>query len=137
MGGERSMKNGISAGAIAGIIAGIVGVLWSTASVMIGFSQADPSTPSYWWINQIIFNLIWGAIFGFMYQRFYDSVPGKGLAKGVCYAGLLWLVHAVYVSSFLLAIVPVLSGFAIVWLVGGFIVRVIGYGIPIGFLYKK
>ncbi|WP_455279133.1 hypothetical protein [[Eubacterium] cellulosolvens] len=131
------MKSGLTAGAIAGIIAGIVGVIWITGSIAIGLSQADPSAPSYWWVNQIVFNLIWGAIFGVIYQRFYDLVPSSGIMKGVSYAALLWLVHGVYTSVFLLAIVPMLSAFAVAWLIGGFIVRVIGYGIPIGFLYKK
>jgi hypothetical protein len=72
-----------------------------------------------------------------MFQRFYDLIPGSGLSKGVTFAALLWLVHAVYVSTFLYSLVPVLSGFATTWLVGGFVVRIIGYGIPIGFLYKK
>jgi hypothetical protein len=37
-GGERYMKNGISAGAIAGIIAGIVGVIWVNITWAIGLS---------------------------------------------------------------------------------------------------
>jgi hypothetical protein len=130
------MKNGIVAGVIAGLIAGIVGVLYSFAN--LGLTLAALNDP--WWLMQIGVNIVWGAIFGFMYQMFHDSIPGKGVAKGVAFAFLLWLVHAIYPLTFIMIFwpqVPEVTAYGTTMAVGGFIVRVIAYGISIGYLFKK
>jgi hypothetical protein len=45
----------------------------------------------------------------------------------------------VYVSSFILTVTPdpPFTGFAFAWIIGGFVTRVIGYGLPLGLLYSK
>ncbi len=130
------MKSGPTAGAIAGIIAGIIGVLWNIALVALGLSQADPNTPTYWYVNQVVFNLIWGVIFGVIFVMMYSSIPGKGFSKALYYGLLLWLIHGIYVSSFFVLIIPVLTSLAILWVVGGFVVRMV-YAVVLGALYKK
>ena len=130
------MKNGIVAGAVAGIIAGIVGVTYIIT--MYGYWPIDLSNP--WWLMQIGINIVWGAIFGFMYQMFHDSIPGKGVVKGVVFGFLIWLVHAIYPFTFVMifwAEDPSVTTFGNSMVVGGFIVRVIAYGIAIGYLFKK
>jgi hypothetical protein len=132
----NDLKNGIVAGVIAGIIAGIVGVLYSF--VYLGLPLAALNDP--WWAIQIGINTIWGGLFGFMYQRFHDLIPGKGVVKGVAFGFILWLVHAIYPATFIMAFwaqVPELTAFGTTMALGGFIVRVIAYGISIGFLFKK
>jgi hypothetical protein len=132
----NDLKNGIVAGVTAGLIAGIVGVIYSLVS--LGLPLAALSDP--WWLKQIGLNVMWGGIFGFMYQRFHDLIPGKGVVKGVVFSCLLWLVHAIYPATFIMAFwpqVPEITGFGTTMVVGGFIIRVLAYGISIGYLYKK
>ena len=129
------MKSGLSAGAVAGIIAGIVGVIYVSITIAAGLEP--PRAQWYWIISQIVFNLIWGAIFGVLYQRFHDAIPSKGVVKGFYFGLLIWLIHGLYVSTFLLSMVPVLNAFATSWAIGGFIVRAIAYGPVLGAIYKK
>ena len=71
---------------------------------------------------------------------FHDSIPGKGVVKGVVFGFMLWLVHAIYPLTFITAFyseVPEIVTYGNGMAVGGFIVRVIAYGIAIGYFYKK
>ena len=124
--------------AIAGIIAGIVGIFFVYAFIALGVYEAATGSVIRWYASQIGFNLVWGAIFGALYVKFQNQIPGKGISKGLVFGLLLWAIHGIYPAIFHLTIVsPPWVSWALGWMIGSFVVRVLGYGLVLGVLYKK
>ena len=124
--------------AIASIIAGIVGIIFVYAFIALGVYEAATGSVIRLYASQIGFNLIWGAIFGALYVKFQNQIPGKGISKGLVFDLLLWAIHGIYPAIFYLTIVsPPWVSWALGWMIGGFVVRVLGYGAVLGVLYKK
>jgi len=132
------MKSGLWAGAIAGIVAGIVGIIVVTILVATGLSEPVAGSIARWYTSQIGFNLVWGAIFGALYVKFQNQIPGKGILKGLVFGLLIWVIHSIYPATFYTVVAsPPWVSFAINWVSGGFIVRALAYGSVLGALYKK
>jgi hypothetical protein len=88
----------------------------------------------------MVTNVIWGIIFGFLYERFYDLIPGKGVMKGFVYGLLIWLVsniRSVSIMGLALAYPFTVAPWGITYLWGGFWAVVVAYGPVLGVLYKK
>ena len=124
--------------AIASIIAGIVGIIFVYAFIALGVYEAATGSVIRLYASQIGFNLVLGAIFGALYVKFQNQILGKGISKGLVFDLLLWAIHGIYPAIFYLTIVsPPWVSWALGWMIGGFVVRVLGYGAVLGVLYKK
>ncbi|MFC1505837.1 hypothetical protein ACFLQ6_02080 [Thermoproteota archaeon] len=56
------------------------------------------------WIIQtgphIFINLIWSIIFGAIFARVYNVVPGKRIMKGLCYGLIIYLLDTFQTSMY-------------------------------------
>ena len=131
------MKSGIGAGAIAGIVGGIVAVIAIAIMYPIVMTM-DQASMMKWLTSQIGLNIIWGAVFGWIFSKVYDLIPGSGVTKGLTFSLMVWafFIGLYPLSFFLLNYNPPLVDMAIGWGVIGFCVRLF-YGPVLGALYKK
>jgi hypothetical protein len=84
-----------------------------------------------------VLSIVFGAIFGALYSRFHDPIPGKGISKGIYFGLMIWLVKDIAAGAF----VPLLSR-RLDWTVSIALIFVgffewIVYGSLLGALYKK
>jgi len=128
------MKKDFVVGLIGGIINGIIASAMVVQGIIIG---AYP----LWAIEAIVkniiaINIIWGIIFAILYSKFYRSIPGKGIWKGLVYGLMLYFLSNIYWFSYVLAygdpsfitaLMPFIVGIW-VWIV---------YGFMLGILYEK
>jgi len=135
---NNSLKIGIVAGLIAGLITGIVAFIQALIEFNLGIPYwalpPPPETPIIKIATtEIAINLIWGIIFGIIYSKAYDVIPGKGIRKGLVIGLFYYLVHWIRVTIFNL---PYLEfGYAILNVTMGFTPLVV-YGLVLGFLYE-
>lgn len=134
------MKSAIVAGALAGLVGGIVGIILmylALPSAVQGTMGFNASTMR-WFITQGGLNVMWGAVYGWLFSKVYDLVPKSGAMKGLIYSVLIWLLFVgLYpLSFFLIVFDPPLTQFATGLGIVGFFVRVV-YGLLLGSLYKK
>ena len=129
------MKRGYVAGVIAGVAAALSGILFAALGSQIGLFGTPPNiTPMQFTIDWLIITTILGAIFGVIYARVYDLMPGKGIVKGLIAGSAIWLIKDIATGAYLGAERAPVSVFAIIWV--GFFIWII-YGLVIGALYKK
>jgi hypothetical protein len=127
--------NSIVAGIIAGLVGAIIVVIFGLIGTMIGLIHPVPGVSMEQWIGgELIVNGIWGAILGWLYRFFYNSIPGKGITKGIVFSLLIFLVAGVRIASLVQIYNMVDLGIATVWL--GFWNR-LSQGAVLGALYKK
>lgn len=129
------MKSGIGAGAIAGIVAGIVAVIITFLMTIAGIMSSIPgmSIPE-WLAGQIGVHIIWGAIVGALFAKFYGSISGKGAMKGINLNMILFLFTGLQPFAWL--IFMKMPAMAIGWLIIDFFAR-LAHGPVLGTLYKK
>jgi hypothetical protein len=89
----------------------------------------------------IFLNMVWGIVYGAIFARVYNLIPGKKLLKGICYALMIFLVTNVqYIIYYEFWIAPhnwsIAMDLAYAWLVVGF-AQLIVFGIVLGLLYRK
>lgn len=137
------LMGGILPGAIAGFLGGFGAAIANYISSVTGlFAQAMPGAPRQFsfsfWLSQsgshIMINLFWGAIFGIIFTKVYNVVPGKGVIRSLCYSMILLLL-----GTFLTSMHWVGWGFAPLaeWaFFVGFLQASI-FGIVLGLLYRK
>jgi hypothetical protein len=134
------LKSAIAAGALAGLVGGIVGIilLYLTLPDAVQGTIGFNASTMRWVITQGGLNIIWGAIYGWLFSKVYDLVPKSGAMKGLIYSVLIWLLFVgLYpLSFFLIVFDPPLTQFATGLGIVGFLVRVV-YGLILGTLYKK
>jgi uncharacterized membrane protein YadS len=136
------MKNAILAGAIAGLVSGIVssllvfvglsiGILG--ANIIVSVSQLQKTNSA---IYIILLTVIFGTLVALIYSKFYDSIPGKGLKKGLYFGLMIWFVKDIMAAAYITIpmMQPAIIGVNLI--VVGFYVWVI-YGLVLGYLYKK
>ncbi|MCW4032115.1 MAG: hypothetical protein NWF08_01835 [Candidatus Bathyarchaeota archaeon] len=129
------LKGGIQPGAIAGAIGGIVYFIcmipidrwvWGTIALELSFLVAQMG-------SHILYNMAWGAVFGAIFARVYNIVPGKGAMKGLYYALVVFLITSFHISTYnaayALYTMAIASSFGIF--------RAITEGLVLGYLYKK
>jgi hypothetical protein len=143
------MKSGLLPGAIAGLMGGVtagtvsvIGHLTGQWGVITG-GEIIPTIE--FWYNQFghhaFITLVWGAIYGLLYPKVYNLVPGKKVVKGLYYGAILFFITTVQTDSWVtvwfanhnawdLAFFSILGIFA--YLFGHII-----YGIVLGYLYRK
>ena len=131
------MKRIIISGLIAGVASGVIMVLFAISGLYELFS-----VPPYWppvdlqAIAQveIISGIVWGMIWAGLYAFFYDTIPAKGVKKGLTYGLIIWII-----SGFRDAVTASAYGFYL-WTtphaISTFFSICITYGFLIGYLYK-
>ena len=95
------------AGAVAGVAAGIaataaraieVALNLPTAVFFPGFLRFDVVISHL--VTEVGLNAIFGAVFGLVYLRFYDRLPGRGIKKGFVFGMLIYLVSNIHVAFY-------------------------------------
>lgn len=134
------MKSGLSAGAVAGVVGAIV-ALTSTYLMLPAAVQATIGLnigTMMWFVSQGGLNIIWGAVFGWIFSRVYSLIPGSGAMRGLYFSLMVWafFIGLYPVSFYLLVYDPPLTLMAKGWGITGFLVRLF-YGPVLGALYKK
>ena len=129
------MKSVIAAGAIAGLVAGIVGSIFAFIGVSSGLIASPPGSTSTAGLMMIVLAIVWGAIFGMIYQRFHDGIPGKGIMKGLYFGLMIWLVKDIAAASFV-GLINMATSLAVGLIYIGFFMW-ISYGYVLATLYKK
>lgn len=137
------MKNPIVVGAIAGVVVGIVAFIFAYIFYMVfrvleplgGFEIWDPSLVMLFALANLSLGIIWGIIFSLIYSRLSNSIPGKGVLKGIYFGLLIWVVKDVAAGSYTVLIrTDVTWGIGLI--VGGFFMWIV-YGPLLWYLYKK
>jgi len=123
------------AGAVAGVVGGIVAVIFGAIGLSIGLYQAGPVPMANIATAMIVLTIIFGAIFGAVYSRFYDSIPGVGILKGLYFGLLIWLIKDI-MNGLYIAFTTANVNYTIgsIW-IGIFLHPV--FGSLLGALYKK
>jgi hypothetical protein len=132
------MKSGHTAGIVAGFITGIASLIFGGMGAQIFILELPLSTIleflPFTATTHIGFNLVYGVIFGILFAKFYDVIPGKsGFKKGLFWGFIYAIVPEWWLASYSLAHGNFPTSF--LWGYCGLIV-IIFYGPPLGFLYK-
>jgi hypothetical protein len=134
------MKSAIVAGAIAGVVGGIVAIIstYMTLPAAVTATVGLNAGTMQWFVSQGGLNIVWGAIFGWIFSKVYDLIPGSGAMKGLYFSLMIWVffIGLYPVSFFLLVYTPPLTTMAMGWGIVGLVVRLF-YGPVLGALYKK
>ena len=140
------------AGAIAGFIAGIVSIIFYYVGGMIGLYSLGAENIRLAIIRfvatrilgipldatlavfTIIITIIFGAIFGIIYSKFYNSIPGQDIKKGLYFGVMIWFIKDIAGGTY----VALMGGitFATELIFVGFFMWIV-YGPIIGKLYTK
>ena len=128
------MKRGVVAGAVAGLAGGISAVVFGGIGYQLGLYGLRVITVMEWTVYTIILTVIYGAIFGMIYAKVYDSIPGKGILKGVTASSIIWFIKDITTGIDLALEREPVSVVAMIWV--GFFTWIV-YGLVIGILYKK
>ena len=132
------MKSGHAAGLVAGFIFGIADLVFGGIVAQSYVFELPMSTVleflPFTATTHIGFGILWGFIFGILFAKFYDVIPGKsGFRKGVFWGLIYAIVSVWWITSHHLAYgaIPM----ALLW--GSCVILVIiFYGPPLGYLYE-
>lgn len=142
------MKSGLSAGTIAGLVAGLFSAILVVVGRLIGlygvFERPTMDSLFIFSIGWIIITILFGIVFGVIYEKFYHSIPGNGIKKGLYFGLLIYFIKDITAGTY-----SIYSGIMgaqyglLEWIALGINLIVIGvymwpiYGIVLGYLYKK
>jgi hypothetical protein len=127
--------SGIYPGAFAGLAGGLVTPIGNLIFIKelypryaedIGFFIGQTGT-------HVFFDMIWGIIFGIIFVRFYEEIPGKGIFKGIVFGTAMFFMTTLRGSFYFLA-----NG-QITWFLYLVITSYSMYlvfGLVLGYLYK-
>lgn len=135
---EYDVKSGIQPGAIAGAIGGIVAfisfipvtaLVWKLGPIGLEFSFLIAQAGTH-----IGLNTLWGAVFGAMFTKVYNLIPGKGIIKGLYYALTVFLITSFHSATYNAAYATFQHVISMSF-VGFF--QAVTFGLVLGYLYKK
>ena len=145
-------KHDMSSGFLPGAFAGFLGGMAASFAVIIAFiigifkMPGAPTALTFeFWISQagthIFINVAWGIVFGAIYARIYNSVPGMGVSKGIIYGLTVFLIDGFQIATYYMGWgLSSSAEFAIftasfIFFVGFF--AWIVFGLVLGYLYRK
>jgi hypothetical protein len=129
------MKNPIMAGAIAGIVKGICAHIGgSFIGPLLGLWPVPPFPPMLVFLATLGFDVVWGIILAIIFSVLYNSIPGRGISKGLIYGLGIYLVSNIRAANLAYSFLSI--GDAVFYAFTG-IFALIPYGIVLGYLYKK
>jgi len=91
-------SNSLMRGFYSGLIAGCIGGMgFSLYVIFFSLTAAIPDITSFdFWLNYFIYQVgvqgIFGGIFGIIYMKFYNGIPGKGAWKGLVFGLIIFLL---------------------------------------------
>jgi hypothetical protein len=99
------MKSGLTAGTIAGLIAGLFSSILIIAGRLAGLYGVFERAPTMYGlfifsIGWIIITVIFGIAFGFIYEKIYHSIPGKGIKKGLYFGLMIWFIKDIAAGTY-------------------------------------
>ncbi|WP_455277430.1 hypothetical protein [[Eubacterium] cellulosolvens] len=143
------ISNPIVRGFYSGLIAGCIGGLILTIQRILDAILGTPVVP----VDLLDFDILmfhlgysipsngmWGSIYGIVYSRFYDRVPGKAVKKGFVWGCIIFFISNIWITSYFFTIWS-FTGFEqnLSWAYGwvmSFSIW-IPYGIVLGVLYER
>ena len=129
------MKSGVYAGAVAGLISGIMCSFLGYVWVLLRIFEFSPGPLIDVFVSITLLTVIFGAIFGFIYARFYSLIPSEGFKKGLYFGLMIWFIKDIAAGSYVTFVARQIAiGFDLI--VGGLYMWII-YGLVLGVLYKK
>jgi len=142
------VKEGILPAAIAGLVGGMAAAFANPLSLAIGFYNfpGAPTAPTMDFLisqagTHILINLIWGTIFGIVFARVYNVVPGKNVLKGIIFSMTMLLLTTFQAAAYLLAWGLSYSSaefiFTALWYIFIAFFNAFFFGLVLGYLYKK
>jgi len=140
---------GFYSGLIAGCIGGLFYILFTIPETILGLPGNLARTLDifelYIFVTILGYSVpangIWGSIYGIVYSRFYDGVPGKGIKKGFVWGCIIAFISNVMLAFYtFLALLFTSTEFYFIltysWIESGFMIWV-SYGIFFGILYER
>lgn len=141
------MMSGVIPGTIAGLISGAVSVFFTIigpATELFDIPRAPTETTLDFLISlagsELFINMLWGAVFGAIFAKVYNTVPKKGILKGLIYGSIVFLITSfkngtLFISMGIVGSTPTSIHFGLWNILVGFFLF-IAYGLAIGYLYK-
>jgi hypothetical protein len=142
------MSNSLRRGFYSGLIGGMVASLWVFVYAFLSGSfwitMYDITSLEFWFdysVSQLGLTAIFGGIFGLIYSRFYNGIPGEGVKKGVVFGLIIGVLANIAGQATELLLGWLLTGvqeyfeYGIAWLGGS--LKWIFYGIVLGILYER
>jgi len=142
-----SIISGFHPGAIAGLCGGIAASIVAVSGPAMGLWEiaGGPAELSFdFWLGQagthIIINMFWGTIFGLMFTRVYDLVPGKGVTKGLVYGLTVYLITSGQLSIYPILMIVYANAWPAFLYMGNTVVGIpqaFVFALVLGLLYRK
>jgi hypothetical protein len=133
--GRFDFGKGFYVSTLAGLIGGAVGFL---VAVPVNFWLSglvpDAEAIMIQAVNHITINAFWGVVFGLVFTKVYDLVPGKGALKGLVFSLIIFLMESGHTSLYYYGegnFGSVITNISI----GG--LRAVAFGLALGYLYRK
>lgn len=140
------MKSVLTASVIAGLIAGLFSAILGVAGWSIGlYGILEPPKIGVmvnFSMGWVMVTVIFCIAFGFIYEKIYHSLPGKGIKKGLYFGLMIWFIKDIAAGTFCIYGGTMIPGLW-EWVAVGVNLIVIGvymwiiYGLVLGYLYKK
>ena len=135
---KQNITGAIHPGAIAGLVGGTV-VFLQNITVFnkllykpevftdIGFMLGQ-------WGSHVLFNMVWGVVFGIFFVMFYEKIPVKGILKAVVFSLSIY-----FITTFRSAVFYLVYGYPVFsYYVGvAAFFMFLTFGIVLGYLYRK
>ncbi|WP_455369829.1 hypothetical protein [[Eubacterium] cellulosolvens] len=144
-----NIKSGIIPGAIAGIIGGIAISIMEILGPVLGIMPAPAGPMTFtisFWLSQagahIFVKMLISIVFGALFARFYNLIPGKGVMKGFMFGLTLFLIASLQYSVWFGSMAAFHSAYELAAgiLVTGIFVGLFGasiFGLALGLFYRK
>jgi hypothetical protein len=143
-----SVMSGIQVGAIAGLLGGAFALLSRVLGGLVGLFpfmyviiEGEKIVIEDFTIqiisgiaSQLFINMVWGIIFGIIFVKAYNVIPGKGVKKGLIFGMLFFLVASCRLSVYFI-LWGDLDAFWTYFFIGFF--NALFYGLFLGLLYRK
>lgn len=142
------MKKDYRKAMILGAIAGSLGGLTASVMVYVYLLSGILSMRAHYFevpvfsalIVFILLTAFYGSLWALLYSMFYDSIPGKGITKGLIFGLLIYLIKDVQAGTYLAfasSLQVELLNMAALDLMTIGIYSWIVWGLILGYLYKK
>jgi hypothetical protein len=146
---ENYLTRGFFSGLIAGMIGGLFYILWMVPGAMLGLPTVAIEALDIFKIDVFLILLgysipaqgICGSIYGIVYSRFYDRVPGKGIKKSFVWGCIIAFISDILISfNHLLALqftgldLHFINTYS--WIEAGIVIW-LPYGIFLGIIYER
>jgi hypothetical protein len=140
------MKSVLTVSVIAGLIAGLFSTILGVTGWSLGlygiFEPPKIGEMINFSIGWIMVTVIFCITFGFIYEKIYSSIPGKGIKKGLYFGLFIWFIKDIAAGTYCIYSGTMIHGLW-EWVAIGVNLIVLGvymwpiYGLVLGYLYKK